>query len=216
MSLAFSRLAALDTDALDAASAAHRADPFGTSGAHLADYSFRFDTAAEDEVAAPAPQGAFSLAETFAEIARRGARLNVGSGGVRLAHAHRMPDLGRAVRRHADALALWVSLGLDAEAPARLGARYVPFGAPAWDEPTRLHAAWFALRFEPSQRLELRPGVTVTDLPVFRTSVAQRLAAGPDAPGAGSLRADLSTLFERHAFAEVPAPAEAPTFARAA
>lgn len=202
---------------LDAASAAHAADPFGTRGAHLAGYSFHFDSAAAAAEALDVQPRAteWTLAVTFAEIARRDARLRLGSGGLRLAHAHRLPDLARAVARHAEALSLYVRLGLDRDAPARLGPRYVPFGAPAWDEPTRLHAAWFVRNFEaPAGRVELRPGVSITDRSAFRASVAGRLAAGPDAAGADGLRSDLEALFERYAFAPVAVPQ--PAFARAA
>lgn len=211
-------LAASTLDAsLDAAFAAHTADPFGLSGAHLAAYSFRFDTAAAvaDDLDL-APRGdVWTLAETFAEITRRDARLSATSRGLRLAHAHRLPDLARAVALHADALTMWVRVGLDRDAPARLSARYVPFGAAAWDEPTRLHAAWFVRRFEaPAGPLALRPGVSVTDVAAFRASVVGRLAAGPGAAGAPGLRTDLAALFAR--YAAVPAEAPAPAYARAA
>lgn len=203
---------------LDIASAAHAADPFGTSGVHLSGYSFRFDAAAAvpDETKDAHPRGdVWTLTETFAEIARRDARLHVGSRGLRVAHAHRLPDLARAVAHHADTLAMWVRLGLDADAATRLGTRYVPFGAAAWDESTRLHAAWFVRRFSaPQGPLALRPGIAVTDLAAFRASVAGRLAAGPDAAGAASLRADLSALFAQ--YAAVPAEAPAHSYARAA
>lgn len=200
--------------AASAASAAHAADPFGDSGAHLAGYSFRFDTAAAAELDLEPHVPTWTLDGTLGEIVRRGARLRVGSGGVRLAHAHRMPDVARAVARHAAALALYVSLGLDRDAPDRLGARYVPFGADAWDEATRFRAAWFARRFAMSERLQLRPGVVVIDAQAFRDSVARRLALGPDAPGADGLRADLEALFDRHAIA--PVAVEPPAYARAA
>jgi hypothetical protein len=180
---------------LDTAAAAHDADPAGRSGAHLSGYSFRFDTAAVMPDEAPAaPVGReWTLGETLAEVARRDATLRLGSGGVRLAHAHRLPDLARAVARHAGPLAVWLRLGLDRDAAQR-----VPFGATAWDAVTRLHAAWFVRLFEaPPGRLALRPGVSVTDLDAFRASVAGRLAAGPDAAGADGLRADLGALYER-------------------
>lgn len=202
---------------LDAAFAAHDADPLGREGAHLAGYSFRFDTdaAEEAEPAAPADVREWTLAETLAEVRRRGATLRLGSLGVRLSHAHRLPALARAVSRHDAALRVWVRLDLDASAPARGGLRAVPFGATAWDDATRLHAAWFIRMFTPpSGRIVLRPGVAVTDLKAFRTSVAGRLAAGPDAAGADGLRADLAALFEQ--FAAEPAVTEVVRVARAA
>jgi hypothetical protein len=188
---------------LDTAAAAHDADPAGRSGAHLAGYSFRFDSAAVQPDEAPvAPVGReWTLGETLAEVARRDATLRLGSGGVRLAHAHRLPDLARAVARHAGPLAVWLRLGLDRDATQRVpltSSSPVGFGATAWDAVTRLHAAWFVRLFEaPPGRLALRPGVSVTDLAAFRASVAGRLAAGPDAAGADGLRADLGALYER-------------------
>lgn len=185
---------------LDAAFAAHDADPLGTGAVHLAGYSFRFDSdAAEVDVAPPAPGRDRTLAETLADIRRRGAVLRVGSAGVRLAHAHRLPDLARAVARHEAALRTWLRLDIDATAPQTSGLRAVPFGATAWDDATRLHAAWFVRLFvPPAGCLALRPGVAVTDLAAFRASVAGRLAAGPDASGADGLRADLASLYAQH------------------
>ena len=196
---------------LDTAAAAHDADPAGRSGAHLAGYSFRVDSAdVQPEEAPAAPAGReWTLGETLAEVARRDATLRLGSGGVRLAHAHRLPDLARAVARHAGPLAVWLRLGLDRDATQR-----VPFGATAWDAVTRLHAAWFVRLFEaPPGRLALRPGVSVTDLAAFRASVAGRLAAGPDAAGADGLRADLGALYER--FGAAAERAGVPDVARA-
>ncbi len=207
MSLAASRT-------LDAAFAAHSASPFARSGAHLAGYSFRFDSAAATtaDTAGPPAGPEWTLAETLAEIERRGARLRLGSGGVRLVHAHRLVDLARAVARHEESLAVWVRLGLD-----RDDATGVPFGATAWDAPTRLHAAWFVRLFDaPAGRLPLRPGVTVTDLAAFRASVAGRLAAGPDSAGADGLRADLGALYERYGREGLQATVPTPVRARAA
>ncbi|HEX8386312.1 MAG TPA: hypothetical protein VF576_09015, partial [Rubricoccaceae bacterium] len=181
--------------ALDAASAANNGAPLGRSGAHLAGYSFQFDSAAvaPDEAARPSASAEWTLSETLDEVERRGATLRLGSGGVRLAHAHRLPDLARAVARHEGPLAVWLRLGLD-----RDEVQPVPFGATAWDAETRLRAAWFVRLFEaPPGRLAHRPGVSVTDLPAFRASIAGRLAAGPDAAGADGLRADLASLYER-------------------
>lgn len=202
---------------LDAAFAAHDADPFGTDHGHLAGYSFRFDTDAEveTEASAPADPRDWSLAETLAEVRRRGATLRLGSLGVRLSHANRLPALARAVARHDAALRVWVRLDIDALAPARGGLRAVPFGATAWDDATRLHAAWFVRLFTPPTGwIALRPGVAITDLAAFRASVAGRLAAGPAAAGADGLRADLGSLFER--FAAEPAVVAMPRVALAA
>lgn len=211
---------------LDAARAAHDADPFGRDRAHLAEYSFRFDTAAvheDDSTAADEPARTWTLGETLAEIRRRGAGLRLGSAGPRLAHAHRMPELARAVQRHAGPLTTWVRLGLDREdgIPAsgafQAGLRAVPFGATAWDDTTRLHAAWFVRLFEaPGGRIELRPGVAISDLETFRASVAGRLAAGPESAGAGGLRADLADLYAQFGAAAERLAVPEPQRARAA
>ena len=201
---------------LDAAFAAHDADPLGTGAAHLAGYSFRFDADAEEvDTATAVPGRAWTLAETLADIRRRGAVLRMGSTGVRLAHAHRLPDLARAVARHEAALRTWVRLDIDASAPQTSGLRAVPFGATAWDDATRLYAAWFVRLFvPPAGRLALRPGVAVTDLGALRASVAGRLAAGPDAAGADGLRTDLAALYAQYGAEEIMA--EAPRVRRAA
>lgn len=204
---------------LDAATAAHDADPFGCRGAHLTEYTFRFDTEAVHEADAPteAPARTWSLNDTLDEIRRRGATLNLGSAGLRLAHAHRLPELARAVATHAGALTTWVRLGLDREAaPTASGLRRVPFGATEWDEATRLRAAWLVRMFKaPGGTLALRPGVAITDIGTFRASVAGRLAAGPASAGADGLRADLGDLYAQFGTAEQPV-AVAPRRARAA
>ncbi len=206
---------------LDAATAAHGADPFGRERAHLAEYSFRFDTAAvrDSAVAEEAPAHTWTLSETLAEIRRRGAGLHLGSAGPRLAHAHRLPELARAVQRHAGPLTTWIRLGLDREdsAPTAAGMRVVPFGATEWDAETRLHAAWFVRMFEaPGGRIALRPGVSITDMSVFRASVAGRLAAGPASAGADGLRADLGDLYGQFGAAAERLAAPEPRRARAA
>lgn len=209
---------------LDAAAAAHDADPLGRRGAHLTEYSFRFDTAAvrEDDavdVSPETPARTWTLGDTLDEIRRRGATLNLGSAGLRLAHAHRLPELARAVATHAQALTTWVRLGLDRETPgaaAVSGLRRVPFGATEWDEATRLRAAWFVRMFRaPGGRIVLRPGVAITDYETFRASVAGRLAAGPASAGADGLRADLSDLYAQFGATE-RAVVAAPRRARAA
>lgn len=208
---------------LDAATAAHDADPLGRDRAHLAEYSFRFDTAAVCEPDADTPETparTWTLAETLQEIRRRGAGLRLGSAGIRLAHAHRLPELARAVQRHAGPLTTWVRLGLDREdarPTRRTGMRAVPFGATEWDDATRLRAAWFVRMFEaPGGRIALRPGVALTDLAVFRASVAGRLAAGPASAGADGLRADLADLYAQFGAAAERLAVPEPQRARAA
>jgi hypothetical protein len=110
-----------------------------------------------------------------------------------------MPALARAVARHEAALRTWIRLDVDAVGPRTSALRAVPFGATAWDDATRLYAAWFVRLFvPPAGRLPLRPGVAVTDLDAFRASVAGRLAAGPDSAGADGLRADLAALYAQY------------------
>lgn len=142
--------------------------------------------------APPAPPAeAWTLGATLDEIARRGATVRLASTGLKLVHAHRMPDLARAVARHAAALALWARLGGDA------GTRAVARG---WDREARLHAAWFLRHVDRlTTPLALASGHVVRDLGSYRTAVADRLALGPDAPGADALRATLAGLFARHA-----------------
>ncbi len=166
---------------------------------HLADFAFRFGVA-PDEMPAPfaPPTGdAWTLAETLGEIARRGATLRQTSSGVRLLHAHAMPELARHVARHAGALAVWLRLGGDE------GTRDA---APGWPADARLHAAWFLRVFEaPALPLRLAPGVVVRDADAFRSAVAARLALGAAAPGAGALATTLASLFARFATAGTPA-----------
>ena len=180
------------TDAMDRAVSAHDADPTNTDGRGLAELAFRFAPAEVQAPRVPQPGALWTLAETLAEIQRRGARLVHTSRGLRLRHAHRMIDLARNVAHHERALAVWVQL--------RDQAPLAPFDAPSWDPAVRLHAAWFALAFEmPPTPFAIRPGETVVDASLLRAGIAGRLAAGPEAPSAPRLRADLAALFERYA-----------------
>lgn len=192
--------------ALDAAFEAERLDPAGRSGAHLAGFELRLGPASVvlAGTAAPRPDGPgadWTLADTFAEIRRRGARLTLASRGVRLAHAHRMPDLAAAVRRHEPALAVWLGMGPVA----------APFDATDWDDEVRLYAGWLATQAPPTVgRIALRPGHTVVGGRAFREGAAARLALGPAHPGANGLRADLAALFAQlgpNAVAQRAAPA---------
>lgn len=190
-------------DAFDRAVRAHDADPTSEAGRALDGFPIR---SGHEEVPIPhlPEEGAdWTLAETLAEIERRGARLVLTSGGVRVRHAHRLADLARNVARHERALAVWLGLR-GTPVPA-------PFDAPEWDGATRLLAAWFALDFEaPPTPFALRPGETCVDASLLRAGVAGRLAAGPDAPSAPRLRAELAVLFERYAPSVQTAPAPAP------
>ena len=181
--------------ALQRAFDAFEAAPTDRSGAHLADHSFRFDA---DAPSAPVarPQGpgdGWTLPETLQELRFRNARVIRTTRGLRVRHAHRMLEVSAAVRRHADAVGLW----LDLDRPAR------PDG---WDDEVALQAAWLRARLgSPQTPLALRPGVAVTDWPRFLASVEGRLDEGPEAPCADGLRRDLGDLFERYARPDVRA-----------
>lgn len=193
-------------DPIQAALDAHDAAPRCRRAEALADHSFRFDTAAAlppHPVPRPHPGEAWTLAQTLQEIRLRQATVASTSRGLRVRHAHRVPELAEAVRQHEGAVRLWLALGA-AEAD----------GA-GWDDATALHARWVRERFRPGREaVALRPGVAVTDWPRFAASVEERLADGPAAPTADGLRRDLGDLFERYAVLDAPAVGRAP--ARAA
>ena len=191
---------------LDRAVAAHNADPHRADGRALAGLPLRFGPPTPEAPAQPAAGADWTLAETLGEIERRGVRLVMSSRGLRVRHAHRLPDVARNAAHHEAALALWLSLR-QRPAPA-------PFDAREWDPAVRLHAAWFALCFEaPPTPFALRPGETVVDASLLRAGLAGRLAAGPLAPSAVRLRSELSALFERYALTQrdaVPGTATEP------
>ena len=174
--------------AVQAALVARDAAPTSRSAEHLADYSFRFDVAAADPCAVPRPRGGgpWTLAQTLQEIRLRDASVAVSTGGLRLRHAHLLPDLAVALRRHEPQVRLWLDLGR----PALDG----------WDDEVALHVGWMSTRFAPQREaVALRPGVSVTNWPRFAASVYDRLGAGPEAPCAHGLRRDLADLFACHA-----------------
>ncbi len=183
-------LLASSVPAFQAAVRAHDADPASRRAAHLADYSFRFDTSAPPSpfpVARPTAEDQWTLAQTLQEIRLRRAVLHVSTAGLRVRHAHLLADLAEAVRRHEDAVRLWLALG-----------RPVP--TDGWDDETTLHLRWLEDRFAPGRApVALRPGVSVTDWPRFVASVRERVGAGPEAPCAAGLRRDLADLFGQHA-----------------
>ena len=156
---------------------------------HLAEYSFQFDSAAvrpPRPVERPRDGERWTLAQTIQEVRLRSVEVVEAVGGLRVRHAHRLPALVAAVREHERGVRLWVRLG--GGAPAR-----------GWDDETWLQWTWLRSGPRPASPVPLRPGVSVTDWDRFVTSVADRIAAGPEAPCADGLRRDLGDLFTAHA-----------------
>ena len=173
---------------------------------HLGDYSFQFDEAAvrpPHPVERPHAGERWTLAQTLQEIRLRRSEVLETVGGLRVRHAHRLPALVAAVREHEGAVRLWLRLG--AGTPAR-----------GWDDETWLWWTWLRSGVRPAEPVALRPGVSVTDWDRFVTSAADRIAAGPDAPCAESLRRDLGNLFARHADLSAPVATSAWRPSRAA
>ncbi|MEM1056196.1 MAG: hypothetical protein AAGI52_11765 [Bacteroidota bacterium] len=180
------------TGVIDRAVAAHDAAPHRQDGRALAGLPLRLGSEVARMPVLPKPDTDWTLAETLGEIQRRGTKLVQTSRGLRVRHAHRLLDLARNVGRHERALTVWLGFR-SLPVPA-------PFDAPAWDPGVRLYAAWFALDFEaPPTPFALRPGETCVDASLLRAGIAGRLAAGPEAPSAARLRAELAGLFERYA-----------------
>ena len=169
---------------------AHDRQPDSRSGQHLAEYSFRFDTAAAARPSLPASGMDWTAAQALAECRRRGARIDRSSRGLRVRHAHRLPQLAVAVARHERIVGAWLDLG---------GASVPEHG---WDDETDLLVRHLRQRAAPERGVELRPGVTVSDWSRFVESVEGRFAQGPDAPCADGLVRDL-----RDAFAQTEAAA---------
>ena len=163
----------------------HAERPGSRAAAHLSDYSFRFDAAAAQRSALPEDGRDWTLAQTLAELRQRGTTVTATSRGLRIAHAHRVPRLAEAVGRHERGVGAWLELG---------GRAAPPLG---WDDETDLLVRWLDAQPAPTGVVALRPGVSVTDWPRFRASVAGRFAAGPTAPCADGLRRDLRDLFSR-------------------
>ncbi len=162
---------------------AHDRQPGSRSGQHLAEYSFQFDTAAPVRPSLPASGMEWTAAQTLAECRRRGARIDRSSRGLRLRHAHRLPQLAVAVARHERVVGAWLDLG-GASAPEH-----------GWDDETDLLVRHLRQRGAQERGVELRPGVTVTDWSRFAESVEGRFAEGPDAPCADGLVRDLRDAF---------------------
>ena len=162
---------------------------------HLAEYSFQFDVEAArppHPVRRPREGERWTLAQTLQEVRLRGVEVVEAVGGLRVRHAHRLPALVAAVREHERSVRLWLRLG--GGAPAR-----------GWDDETWLRWTWLRSGPEPALPAALRPGVSVTDWERFVVSVADRIAAGPEAPCADGLRRDLADLFAAHAVLDAPA-----------
>jgi hypothetical protein len=164
------------------------------AGHRPAHFSFRERPAlAAAEPARAANGDPWSLELTLFELRRRGAALLATDHGVRLLAPRRPAGaLSRAVARHGPALLAALQLGvLDNTTPA-------PWAAAEWDDTTRLHAAWFGLRFSPRVPFDLAPGIRVTDHFALRGAIAADLAAGPSAPSAEPLRRMLAALYSRY------------------
>ncbi|MDT0630423.1 hypothetical protein [Rubrivirga litoralis] len=172
------------------------AAPTSRHAEHLAEYSFQFDVEAArppHPVRRPAEGERWTLAQTLQEVRLRSVDVVEAVGGLRVRHAHRLPALAAAVREHQRAVRLWLRLG--AGAPAR-----------GWDDETWLRWTWLRSAPPLPHPAALRPGVSVTDWSQFMISVADQIAAGPEAPTAAGLRRDLADLFAAHAVLDVPAP----------
>ena len=170
---------------------AHDRQPESRSAAHLAEYSFRFDDAAPIRPSLPDSGMDWTAAQTLAECRRRGARIDRSSRGLRLRHAHRLPQLAVAVARHERVVGAWLDLG-GASAPAH-----------GWDDETDLLVRHLRQRPAPARPVELRPGVSVTDWARFLGSVEGRFAQGPDAPSAPGLVRDVRDAFAQAGAADV-------------
>jgi len=161
--------------------------------APLATFRFRPEPPpAAPAARAPAPAPLWTYEETLAELRRRGASLLDAEPGVRVVTRRRLSaSLASAIAAHGPALREALRLGvLGGTTPA-------PWSASAWPEATRLHAAWFGLRFSPSGPVALDAGRRVNDHAAFRRAVARGLATGPDAAGGAGLADDLASLFAR-------------------
>ena len=182
---------------LQRALSAHEATPTSRTAAHLADAPFRFGPPETHAPLTPRPMGPgtdWTLAETLRELRLRGAKVVETTLGLRVRHAHRMPEVAAAVRTHADAVRLWLRLGR-------------PAPEAGWDDVVTLQAAWRRERFaHPLAPVALRTGVTVADWPRFVAHLEAAYAGGPTGPLADAVRRDLGDLFARYAWlAEKPA-----------
>jgi hypothetical protein len=138
------------------------------------------------------------------------------SRGLRLRRPRLTDAATRAsVSRHAAALR--IARRLDLIDPLDGPARRRAWRVDEWGLETALHARWLAHLFSfPVGGVTLRPGIRVTDAERFRTSVAERYAAGPAAPYADGLRRDLASLFAQYALVPAVGQRQAPALARAA
>ena len=181
---------------LQRALSAHEATPTSRTAAHLADAPFRFGPPEHHAQPVPRPEGPgahWTPAETLCELRIRGAKVVETTLGLRVRHAHRLPEVAAAVRAHADTVRLWLRLGR-------------PAPEAGWDDGVALQAAWRRERFAaPLAPVALREGVTVADWPRFVGQLEAAYAEGPTGPLADAVRRDLGDLFDRYAWvAEEP------------
>ena len=107
---------------LQRALSAHEATPTSRTAAHLADAPFRFGPPEHHAQPVPRPEGPgahWTPAETLCELRLRGVKVVETTLGLRVRHAHRLPEVAAAVRAHADVVRLWLRLGRPAQPPDR-------------------------------------------------------------------------------------------------
>jgi len=122
----------------------------------------------------------------------RGAGVIETRSGLRLCHAHRRPELAKALPFFSNEVRTWIELGLTT--------RPIETALRGWPHRARLYIAWLDAVLLPSNAdIEVRPGERVVNRAAFRASVQGRLWAGPASPAAAPLMADLTALFRRYA-----------------
>ncbi|MEO0559422.1 MAG: hypothetical protein AAF170_14695 [Bacteroidota bacterium] len=160
---------------------------------HLCDVAFRSapPESPAPPSAAPPDHGAWTAEDVLGALAR-GAGVIETRAGLRLCHAHRRPELAKALPFFSTDVRMWLELGLTRR-PLETALR-------GWPHRMRLYVAWLDEVLLPSGRdIEIRPGERVVNRDAFRASIQGRLWAGPTSPTAAPLLADLSALFRRYA-----------------
>ncbi|GAB5535689.1 MAG: hypothetical protein Rubg2KO_19380 [Rubricoccaceae bacterium] len=139
----------------------------------------------------------------------RGAGVIETRSGLRLCHAHRRPELAKALPFFSNEVRMWIELGLTQ--------RPVDTALRGWPHRMRLYVAWLDAVLLPSgSDIAIRPGEKVVNRAAFRASIQGRLWAGPTSPAAGPLLTDLAALFRRYADVSRPQSPPARRLLRAA